>query len=191
MRKPSSRAAILLVLAALLAGGCGGSPSGIVPAGRRTDVAVANFGEVVPGIFRGAQPDEAGFAALAAMGVKTIVSFRDRHRDDKGAAPHGFSLVSIPMKARISVTPPDDDEIRTFLAAVTDPAKQPVFFHCAQGKDRTGAMCAVYRMEVQGWTAQAAYDEMHAYGWHDEAYPELGAFVRAYKPHVLAAAAPR
>jgi protein-tyrosine phosphatase len=35
-----------------------------------------------------------------------------------------------------------------------------VFVHCHRGIDRTGMMCAVYRMVVCGWSKEEALDEM-------------------------------
>jgi protein tyrosine/serine phosphatase len=46
------------------------------------------------------------------------------------------------------------------LAIVTDPARQPVFVHCRRGSDRTGTAVAVYRICVEGWSREAAIDEM-------------------------------
>ena len=44
----------------------------------------------------------------------------------------------------------------------------PVFVHCLHGADRTGTMCAAYRVVVDGWTKQQAIDEMTkgGYGFH-------------------------
>jgi protein tyrosine/serine phosphatase len=72
---------------------------------------------------------------------------------------------------------PSDVDARRFLKLVTDPARQPVNFHCWRGKDRTGVMCATYRMAVEHWTLAGALAEMYAFGfyrgWHDlHAYVE-------------------
>ncbi len=36
-----------------------------------------------------------------------------------------------------------------FLRIVTDPKRVPVLVHCQAGADRTGTMCAVYRIAVR------------------------------------------
>ena len=61
----------------------------------------------------------------------------------------------------------EDDAVR-FLQLATDKARQPVFVHCQHGADRAGAMCAVYRVAVDGWTKQQAIDEMTqgGFGFH-------------------------
>ena len=59
--------------------------------------------------------------------------------------------VEIPIQADVfGSEPPTDEQVREFFTVVLDPARQPVFFHCAHGKDRTGTMAALYRIEVDG-----------------------------------------
>jgi tyrosine-protein phosphatase SIW14 len=145
---------------------------------------------VADGVYRGAQPDAAGLRALKDMGVRTIVDLRAAH-DDHRAADLGFDVVNIPMSSFPTIAPPTDDEIRKFLEVVTDPARRPVFFHCAVGKDRTGTMCALYRIEVDGWTNERAVAEMRQFGYHDVLYAGLEEFVRGYKPRGFAASTAR
>jgi len=61
-----------------------------------------------------------------------------------------------------------DDNVAAFLKVVSDPARQPVFVHCRHGSDRTGTMCAVYRIVVQGWSKGEAVLEMTrgGFGFH-------------------------
>jgi protein tyrosine/serine phosphatase len=168
----------------LFAAAC--SPTSGAPT--RSDVPIDDFAEVATGVYRGAQPDAEGLRALRAMGVRTIVDLRAKH-DDAPAAALGFDVVNIPMSSFPTIAPPTDDETRKFLDVVTDPARRPVFFHCAEGKDRTGTMCALYRIEVEGWTPERAVAEMHAFGYHDVLYAGLEKFVRGYTPRGLAKAA--
>ena len=56
--------------------------------------------------------------------------------------------------------------MKRFLEIVTDPARQPLYFHCWRGKDRTGAMCAAYRIHVEGWTLEDARREMQEFGFY-------------------------
>lgn len=46
--------------------------------------------------------------------------------------------------------------------------RQPVLLHCQHGSDRTGTMCAMYRICVEGWTKKDAIEEMKKgdYGYH-------------------------
>jgi protein tyrosine/serine phosphatase len=38
--------------------------------------------------------------------------------------------------------------------------------HCQHGADRTGALVALYRVVVQGWTKERAVEEMNRGGYH-------------------------
>jgi protein tyrosine/serine phosphatase len=41
--------------------------------------------------------------------------------------------------------------------------------HCQHGADRTGALVALYRVVVQGWTKEKAVLEMNQGGYHHSA----------------------
>lgn len=166
----------LLLLAAswLAARGC---DSGVVraeaarePARRVAVPGVENVGLVAPGIYRGAAPDAKGLDALKALGIKTVVNLRHYHgaTEEKLCRERGLDYVSIVLE---SSDAPSDEDAKRFLAVVTDPDRQPVYFHCWRGKDRTGAMCAAYRIAIEGWTLQEARREMEAFGffpgWRD------------------------
>jgi protein tyrosine/serine phosphatase len=74
---------------------------------------------------------------------------------------------------------PVTGDVVRFLKIVTDPNHTPVFVHCQHGADRTGTMCAVYRIAVQGWSKDEAIAEMTKGGFgHHAIYKNLVKFVR-------------
>ena len=75
----------------------------------------------------------------------------------------GLNYFSIPFNAAA----PDPDLVPTFLAAVTAPANQPAFIHCAGG-GRAASMWLVKRMQVDGWDQQRAVEEATALGLTNE-----------------------
>jgi tyrosine-protein phosphatase SIW14 len=137
---------------------------------------LSTVGRVANGIFRGAQPEPEGYATLKAMGVRTVVNLRTRHGERKAVEAAGMRYVEIPMSFWGDVDPA---VVRKVLSAMTDPANQPVFVHCARGADRTGVVAAVYRMEVDGWSEAEAEAEMEAFGFH-EIWSQLKEYVRRY-----------
>lgn len=160
----------------------GGPAGSAAPADARfAAVPIENFAQVGEGLYRGAQPDAAGFGALRDLGIRTVLSFREKHSDRAQAEAAGLAVVEIPLHAFIDSDPPTDDEVRTFFETVLDPEKRPVYFHCAYGKDRTGTMCALYRIEVDGWTPAEAFAEMQRFGFHEQ-YGDLREFVLGYEP---------
>ena len=115
-----------------------------------------NFHRVSADLYRGAQPDAKGMKRLEAMGIKTVVNLRLAHSDrgELRGTCLGYVHIGIdPLK-------PEEDEVVEFLRVVTDPNRTPVFVHCNRGIDRTGMVCAVYRMAVQGWSRDEAAREM-------------------------------
>ena len=133
---------------------------------RRTEVpGVENVGLVAPGIYRGSAPDAKGLDALKALGIKTVVNLRHYHgaSEQRRCRERGLDYVSVILE---SSDAPSDEDVRRFLEVVTDPARQPVYFHCWRGKDRTGAMCAAYRIAVEGWSLADARAEMEAFGFY-------------------------
>jgi tyrosine-protein phosphatase SIW14 len=178
----------LLLAAALTVPGCGDE---IKPTATTTQrpfaqrlpgiPGVENFARVNPTLYRGGQPTEEGLKQLKAMGIKTVIDFRSHHSTRKQVEAAGMTPVEIPLKADLGSVPPDDDALKKFFEVVLDPARQPVYIHCAFGKDRTGTMAAVYRLEVDGWTPDEALQEMEAFGYHN-IYRDLIAFVKGYTP---------
>jgi protein tyrosine phosphatase len=63
---------------------------------------------------------------------------------------------------------PEEKEAVRFLQIVTNPKRVPVIVHCQYGADRTGAMCVLYRVAVQGWSKEEAIEEMTqgGFGFH-------------------------
>jgi tyrosine-protein phosphatase SIW14 len=181
------RLALLLALA-LAVPGCSDEPKPTATTSQRAlaqrlpgVAGVENFARVNPAFYRGAQPTEEGLKQLKALGVKTVIDFRSYHSTRKEVEAAGMTAVEIPLKADLGSVPPDDDSLKKFFAVVLDPACQPVYIHCAFGKDRTGTMAAVYRLEMDGWTADEALEEMEAFGYHN-IYRDLIQFVKTYKP---------
>lgn len=107
-------------------------------------------------LYRGAQPDEEGMRRLKQMGIRTIVNLRSFHSDRDEIGLTGLAYEHIYMKP----WHPETKEVVRFLQMVTDPARTPVFVHCQRGADRTGFMCAIYRIAVQGWSRERAIEEM-------------------------------
>ncbi|MGH9845633.1 MAG: fused DSP-PTPase phosphatase/NAD kinase-like protein [Blastocatellia bacterium] len=126
---------------------------------------VENFGKVTEFYYRGAQPKEDEYSELAAIGVKTVIDLRD---DPKGYAREmakraGLKYVNMPLS---DTRYPSSETAPAFLTLVNDQNNWPVYVHCAGGRHRTGAMTAVFRMTIQGWGIERAYDEMKDYDFY-------------------------
>jgi protein tyrosine phosphatase (PTP) superfamily phosphohydrolase (DUF442 family) len=125
---------------------------------------VPNFHRVSDWLYRSGQPSSEGMQQLREKEIVTIVNLRSFHSDRDEIGLTGLAYEHIYMKA----WHPEEKEGVRFLQIVTDPKRTPVLVHCQRGADRTGAMCAVYRVAVQGWTKEEAIREMTdgGYGFH-------------------------
>ncbi len=149
---------------------------------------LSNFYEVSPALYRGAKPTREGLAHLRRLGVKTVVSLRVFHGERELVAAAGLGYERISFK----VWHPEDEDLRRFLAIVTDPARLPVFVHCQRGSDRTGTAVAVYRICVQGWSKEDAIDEMVNGGYHfARGFNHLTSYLRSLDAATLTSAAAR
>lgn len=125
---------------------------------------VPNFYKVSDNLYRSAQPTAEGMRNVKAIGIKTVVNLRSFHsdRDEIGDTGLGYEHI------RVKVWHPVEKQVVKFLQIVTDNKRTPVLVHCQHGADRTGTMCAVYRIAVQGWTKEEALKEMteEGFGFH-------------------------
>ena len=137
-----------------------------------------NLHKVSDDLYRGAQPKEEGILELKKMGVKTIINLRSNHSDRDIMKNSDISYKNIPMTA----ADPKIEDVITFLSIIKDSNNTPVFVHCRYGADRTGMMCAIYRIYVQGWKKENAIDEMTkgGYGFHS-IWGNLADFIRDLK----------
>ena len=120
--------------------------------------------EVAPNLYRGPRPDD--LAILQKLGIKRIINLEsglydhwcpDTYtREEQHPIDFGMELIHIPMN---DFTAPVKDDVAKAIAYMTYATPQvPTYIHCLAGKDRTGYVCAAYRMKVQHWP----YDKAEA-----------------------------
>ena len=148
---------------------------------------VANFGEVTPTLFRGAQPTRKGFQTLAKTGIDIVVDTRGNRANSEGKEVRrlGMRYVAIPWHCPF----PHDDVFARFLKLIRENPDKKIFVHCRLGDDRTGMMVASYRMAIQGWSADEAMREMQKFGFssaHHFICPRLAAYEQSFPQHLRA-----
>lgn len=133
-----------------------------------------HFGVVAEGtLYRCGQPTPAELADLIdRVGLRTVVSLRgSRDEDDPDAweqaerelcAARNVGFVTIPCNHK---NPPTAEQAEEFLRLCRDAATRPVLVHCRLGQQRTLLFCALYRVQVEGWSREAAEREMEALGF--------------------------
>jgi protein tyrosine phosphatase (PTP) superfamily phosphohydrolase (DUF442 family) len=123
---------------------------------------VSNLHRVDEKLYRSAQPTAEGMKNLREMGIETVVNLRSFHSDRDEIGNTGLAYEHIYMKA----WHPERKEIVRFLQIATNPKRTPVLVHCLHGADRTGTMCAVYRIVIQGWAKEEALRELTEGGFN-------------------------
>ncbi|HEV8480692.1 MAG TPA: MBL fold metallo-hydrolase, partial [Candidatus Eisenbacteria bacterium] len=149
--------------------------------------AIARFAVIDSGLARGARPSAAAVTDLAHRGYRTVVSLVHDPAEEARVRAAGMAYVEIPMSATMfGASVPSDHDLERFFDVVLDSTARPVYMHCVHGKDRTGAMAALYRIEVLGWSSEKALAEMDRMGFNGW-YRNLRRFVRDYEPRGYAA----
>ncbi len=125
---------------------------------------VPNLHKVSEDLYRGAQPSAEGMKRLEKLGIRTVVNLRSVRSDRDEIKDTNLAYEHISM----TTWDPETKDVVRFLQIVTDSSRTPVFVHCRHGADRTGTVCAVYRIAVQGWSKDEAIEEMTkgGFGFH-------------------------
>jgi protein tyrosine phosphatase (PTP) superfamily phosphohydrolase (DUF442 family) len=126
---------------------------------------VANLWRVETDLYRSARPESAGFQELEKLGVKAVLDV-ESPADEAAAKGTKLKLFHVPMNA-FGLR---DESVLEAMKILSDPANRPIVIHCQHGADRTGAMMALYRVVVEGWSKDDAIREMNAGGYHHSSW---------------------
>ena len=127
---------------------------------------VANFSRVDSTVGCAGAVSPESMAAIKAAGFAAVVNLRvatepgadvDASRAAAGRA--GLVYLHFPFAA----SAPDTTMVERFLAAMKEPANQPVFIHCASA-NRAAAFWLIKRVKQDGWPVDKALDEASAIG---------------------------
>lgn len=145
---------------------------------------INNLRVISPQLIGGGQPDLAGLKLLKKAGVKTVVNLRYAAKSNAAAGSSSFlrnrgdddeigeeqencrlldlKFVNISMQ---NSSAPATACLDKFISLFAEPNHLPIYAHCLHGQERTGLMLAAYRLKIEGWTVEAAYEEMLKYGF--------------------------
>ncbi len=125
---------------------------------------VKNLNRVTAQLYRSAQPDAAGMRELEKLGIKTVVNLRDLNDDQKEARGTKLRLHRVKMDAWHI----EDEDVVRVLALLRKTKDGPFLIHCHHGADRTGVVCAMFRMVEERWSREDAIRELEdgGYGFH-------------------------
>lgn len=142
----------------------------------RTLQGIENVLQLGPRLWSGGEPHgDAAFEALAAAGVRTVVSVDGAKPDLQAARRHGLQYVHVP----IGYDGLSKDAVAS-LASLTTTDRGGVFVHCHHGKHRGPTAAAILAR------ASGAWDATQAEAWQKRAgtsadYPGLYQAVREFR----------
>jgi hypothetical protein len=117
------------------------------------------FGEAVPGVlYHSGQPGVCSLAwAQRRYGFRTLIYV---HPDTNTTAHTEEVRFARRRGIRLIDAVANDFRPEDLFRLMRDPSARPVLLHCIEGKNRTPAWLAVYRVVEQGWSPPEAYAEM-------------------------------
>ncbi len=152
---------------------------------KETVPGVTNFARVETTIACAGATTPAAVAGIKKMGYSSIINLRqasepgaDIEGEAAAAKAASINYVHLPFNA----ASPDPAVVDAFLKAVTAPANQPAFVHCASA-NRAAAMWMIKRIQVDKWDADRAASEAAALGLTSSALKTFALdYVQAHKP---------
>lgn len=124
----------------------------------------ANFGTVVPGIYRSSYPKDADYAFLQQLKLKTIITLVDKELPETFVPfmkANNIQHRHITMQGTKKETIPIQT-MAAILEVIHDKRNHPLLIHCNHGKHRTGCVVALVR-KIQNWDSERVLDEYRAY----------------------------
>jgi uncharacterized protein (TIGR01244 family) len=127
---------------------------------------ITNFARVETTIACAGATTPAALTEVKRMGFASVINLREASEpgaeieaSTAAAKAAGLRYIHIPF----NTTTPAAAAVDVFIKAVTDPANQPAFIHCASA-NRAAAMWMVKRIVVDKWDVERASAEATALG---------------------------
>lgn len=127
--------------------------------------------QVSENLWRGPRPKDLqvlkdqGFDCLISLQSGIYELLGEDNREWQFPCDYGIDYYHIPLN---DFLPPRKDKIELALQKIASHKK--TYVHCKHGVDRTGFLCAVYRMKVFGWAFEGAKLELFKHGFHKFPY---------------------
>lgn len=135
--------------------------------------------QVDTNLYRGPRPES--MDELVKLGVKTIVNLEEgwfeffHGKTDQEKRQASNAQIIFWHEPISDFFAPKSTYLRAIdLYILASQQHGPVYIHCLHGQDRTGLVCAHYRVKVQGWDIEKAIQEMYDMGFHKFPYLYLG-----------------
>ena len=144
---------------------------------------ISTFAQVETTIACGGSTKPEAIREIANMGFKSVINVRLASEQGAQVEEEGEAVKAAGMKyVHLPFDPqnPDAHLIDNFIAAVTTPANQPAYVHCAAG-GRAASLWMIKRVLADGWDEQRALTEANALGLNDRFRPFALNYIHAHQ----------
>jgi protein tyrosine phosphatase (PTP) superfamily phosphohydrolase (DUF442 family) len=147
----------------------------------------------------GALPPAEMAAVATALKLRAVIDLRTSNEGEDSTNTTPMRLIEAERSALEAVgvkhfhlpsaQVPTDATVDRFLEVVADPANRPFLIHCHHGTGRTELFAAIWRIEFEGWTNDAARRATRfiVAGSSFGASAEKGRYLMDYRPRRTAA----
>jgi len=148
-------------------------------------VALPHFHTIRKGVlYTSGQPRGVGLPWIKYYGIRTLVNLRKPNSngtpEEKAfAAENGLHFYNLSIGSshdHIKQT------VERFLAIVDDPSQWPILVHCSRGKERSGVLSAIFRIEYDRWSNEKALQETYRLGLEEGQLPIPENLIKNYRP---------
>jgi len=136
---------------------------------------------------RSGQPKENNVEEICEVGIKKVFALNGEGRKYaealKAKCPGAEVVYDIVQNPDGMV---EKEFLQSFDLQVAEARAEGkgILFHCSCGCHRTGRLAAYYRMKYQGWSAQAAIEEMNDIGEDMDTHPNLPAQILGMEDYI-------
>ncbi len=134
---------------------------------------VPRFLEVSSKIYRSGRPEDkkAMKWLVDNYDIKTIIDLEDNEsavkQEKNWAKDLKIEFKNFPMSASKD---PKDEDVDAIMDLLADSSNFPILVHCKHGRDRTGMIIGIHRVENENWDSHKSYDEMLELGFRNIFY---------------------
>jgi protein tyrosine/serine phosphatase len=121
---------------------------------------------------------------LRVRGIRTLINLRRPNKDGVAeektfAEENGLHFYHFYIGSSHEAI---QDTVKRFLAIVGDKSHWPILVHCSRGKERSGVLAAIFRIEYDRWSNELALEELYRLGLTKDSLPVGQNFIRNYRP---------
>lgn len=113
-------------------------------------------------VLRGPNPTRKMLTDLKRAGVKTILNLQTHDDVEELICCQDLGLALYNLD--VHTFTPRNSDIHAALYFLNNELLWPIYVHCRHGRERTGLIFALYRIQKMGWTPDEAYEEMVRFG---------------------------